>query len=89
MAPHKLTDGRSITETRAAALTVDHLRRLVRWCDNQNESWWLPDGPPLTVAMILKCYHVANDAGYAGMDEWHSEERIAAIRAWSRITGRL
>jgi len=68
-----------------AALTVDDLRHLVRWCDVQRESWWRPVGADLTLAQILSLYHAANDAGYPGMDEWWSEDREAALTAFAAV----
>jgi hypothetical protein len=84
-----LQDGRRIKTDSVSALTVEDLRHLVKWCDNQTESWWVPAQlPALSVAQILACYHAANDAGFAGMDEWRSdgvEACNACIEAWTAV----
>lgn len=72
----------------ASLMTVEDLRQLVRWCDNQTESLWRPGDGDLTAAQILACYHAAHEADYPGMDEWWSEAPDAARSAWLRIVGR-
>lgn len=81
-----MEDNRRIKTRDAGKLTLTNIRHLVTWCNNQNEGWWDPaPGQELSVAQILSCYHAANDANYAGMVEWASEDRTAAVSAWNRI----
>jgi hypothetical protein len=74
---------RRIHERDAGKLTLDHFRHLTRWCDDQWGMWW----HGLTIVQILACYHAANDAGYAGLDEWAADNRQAAGDAWRAIKG--
>lgn len=78
----------NITERDAKKLTLEDLRGLVDWCDNQPESFWRPHPRDLTVVQILALYHMANDAGYYGMIEWWEDEQRAALKAWRFVQSR-
>lgn len=76
-----MNDGRRIQVTNPSKLTADDIRHLSTWLNNQREDWWYPLGHGgLTLAKILRCYHAANDAGYAGLDEWHSNGKAERER---------
>lgn len=78
-----------ITTRNAKKLTIEDLRAIVRWCDNQHESFWRPGSrEDLTIVQILALYHTAQDAGYPGLDEWWSDDRDAALKAWRLVQGR-
>lgn len=81
-----MSDDRRIKTRNVGMMTVEDIRHMVRWCDCQTESWWQTDVSYLTVGQTLALYHAANDAGYAGMDEWACDERDAALKAWNRIS---
>lgn len=75
------TDDRRIKTRDASALTLDDFRHLAKWCDNQWAMWFVGRN----IGQILAMYHAANDAGYAGMDEWNSDAPDAASDAWDAI----
>jgi hypothetical protein len=84
-----MEDNRRIKTRNIADMTIEDLRFLVKWCDNQRETWWRPEFGDVSVASILALYHAANDAGYAGMDEWYSDTRAsreACLAAWAMHT---
>ena len=70
----------------ATQLDVDQLRYLVRWCNDQAESWWLPNnrGRPLGTGQILALWHAARAAGYSDMDGWSSDSSDA-VAAWLKV----
>jgi hypothetical protein len=74
-----------IKQKDAALLTVEDIRALVRWCDDQTESWWRPESGDLTLSQILALYHAVDQAGYFSLDGWYSEDRGAALEVWHRI----
>lgn len=68
-----------------AKLTVEEIRALVRYCDNQYENLWRPDGGDLTLEQILALYWAARDAGFDCIEGWIDEEPSKAWPVYDEI----